>query len=173
MKEWAKWVSKLVNGVSGAKKGEQSKAEHCVVDEQSEWCERTNVVSDQVARSKRHCFWLETPPMCACLNLYLCPSVFLSVHLFVHPSVILRLPPPCTPLLCFIGWAIRLQILHKKKDNNEWEVQLNDSDSSMLRNSEGNCLHGWGCQSVGLSVCWLVGLTICRYVGMWVSLSVG
>ena len=30
--------------------------------EQSERCELTNVASNQVARSKRYCLWLETPP---------------------------------------------------------------------------------------------------------------
>ena len=46
MREWAKWVSKPVNGAS----------------EQSEQCERMNVASDRVALSKLDRLWLETPP---------------------------------------------------------------------------------------------------------------
>ena len=56
MREWAKWVSKPVNGAS-----ERSEAERCGGSERSERCERTNVASDRVAYSKRDCLWLETP----------------------------------------------------------------------------------------------------------------
>ena len=58
-RELAKWVSKPVNGVS--EQSERSKAKRCRLSEQSERCERTNVASDWVARSKRDCLQLETP----------------------------------------------------------------------------------------------------------------
>ena len=41
---------------------ERSEAERCGASERSERCERTNVASDRVARSKRDRLWLETPP---------------------------------------------------------------------------------------------------------------
>ena len=40
----------------------RSKAKCRRVSERSERCKWTNVVSDRVARCKRHCLWLETPP---------------------------------------------------------------------------------------------------------------
>ena len=44
-------MSEPVNGAS--ERSERSEAERCGVSERSERCERTNVASDRVARSKR------------------------------------------------------------------------------------------------------------------------
>ena len=57
-REWAKWVSKPVNGASEWSK--HSEAERCEGSHQSERCEWTNVASNRLACSKRDCLGLET-----------------------------------------------------------------------------------------------------------------
>ena len=65
-REWAKWVSEPVKRAS--EQNEWSEAERCRASERSERCERTNVASDWVPRSKRNCLWLETPPWSSILS---------------------------------------------------------------------------------------------------------
>ena len=58
----SEWASPWMDWAS--EQSERIEAERCRVSEQSERCKQTNIVSDQVARSKRDCLWLETHPHC-------------------------------------------------------------------------------------------------------------
>ena len=76
-----KWVNEPVSGVS-----EHNEADRCVGSKWSEWCEWTNIASDQVALSKRSCLRLETrPPMVqqfslCCANFALIARIWKKKH---------------------------------------------------------------------------------------------
>ena len=63
---------------------ELSKAERCGASEQSERCERTNVASDRVARSKRGCLTRNAP-------LLQIKDTFPSVEALYDGNLVLRL----------------------------------------------------------------------------------
>ena len=73
MREWAKWVSKPVNGTSKRSK-------------QSERCKWTNVESDRVARLNSDCLWQEMPPKSIIVVLWhrrFCDFVHLTTVIFL------------------------------------------------------------------------------------------